>query len=234
MSNVSVEIEPLVEPLSLAEVKRQLRLGPWEDSDHTTSSLQAERLRGLIQAAREYCEEFTRRSFVNKGFVQTMDAFPYFTDTALSQQAYPPAYYSLPRFATTQWNYSQMIKLFYSPLVTVSKITYIGTDGAAHDLLPGTPGLQNGQFVMDVRSEPPRIFPNSGQTWPPALYVPSAVSIHYVAGYGEDATKVPARLKIAMRQLISIWDRDPGADVPKSVKALLWTLRILDVAPTRG
>jgi|SRR6185437_1755154 len=234
MSSIIVETQPLVEPLSLAEVKRQLRLGPWEDSDHVTSSLQASRLRGLIQAAREYCESFTRRSFINKGYVQYLDAFPYFTDTAMSQQAYPPAYYSLPRYSTTLWNYSQMIKLFYSPLVSVSKITYVGTDGQDHDLLPGTPDSQVGQFVIDTAAEPPRLFPNSGQFWPPVLYVPNAVAIHFVAGYGDDASKVPAVVKVAMRILIKLWDRDEGAKVPESVKMLLWSTRVLDMAQTRG
>ena len=236
MAALVIETPPASEPLSLAEVKLQLGLGPWEDSDHITSARQAAKLRDLITSAREYCSSFTRRAFVNTGYVQYLDSFPYFTDTVMSQQAYPPAYYSLPRYSTTLWNYSQMIKLFYSPLVSVQKITYIDTNGVSQDLLPGTPGNEVGQFIVDTASEPPRLFPNAGQNWPPCLYVPNAVAIHFTAGYGTDAKLVPAAVKVAMRQLIAIWNSDPvqiGRRNPE-VERLLWSVRVLDVSPTRG
>lgn len=236
MAAIIVETPPIAEPLSLAEVKLHLGLGPWQDSDHATSAMQATRLRDLISAAREYCATFTRRAFIATGFVQFLDSFPYYTDTALSQQAYPPAYYSLPRYSTTLWNYSQMIKLFYSPLIGVSKITYIATNGVATDLLPGTPDSQTGQFVVDTSSEPPRLFPNAGLTWPPCLYVPNAVQIHFTAGYGTDASNVPNVVKVAMRHLVRLWDADPAMIGRKNpeVERLLWSCRVLDAAPTRG
>ena len=195
----------------------------------------SDRLRDLITAAREYCSVFTRRAFVNTGFIQYLDSFPYFTDTVMSQQAYPPAYYSLPRYSTTLWNYSQMIKLFYSPLVSVEKITYINTDGSPTDLLPGAPGNQDGDFVVDTSSEPPRLFPNSGEYWPPCLYVPNAVAVYFTAGYGAP-TSVPASVRIAMRQLVQLWDSDPGQMGKRNpeVERLLWSVRVLDVSPTRG
>lgn len=236
MSSIKIETPPASEPLSLVEVKLQLDLGPWQDSDHATSARQASRLRNLITAAREVCSTVTRRAFINTGFVQYLDSFPYFTDTIMSQQAYPPAYYSLPRYSTTLWNYSQMIKLFYSPLVSVEKIRYVGTDMTFHDLLPGTPEAQTGQFVVDTSSEPPRIFPNSGQSWPPVLYVPNAVAIHFTAGYGTDASLVPAVVKVAMRLLIDTWERHPemAGKASPEVERLLWSCKVLDVAPTRG
>jgi hypothetical protein len=233
---IVIETPPAAEPLSLAEVKLHLGLGPWQDSDHVTSANQATRLRDLVIAAREYCSAFTRRAFINTGFCQYLDSFPYFTDTVMSQQAYPPAYYSLPRYSTTLWNYSQMIKLFYSPLVSVSKITYIATDGTSVDLLPGTPANQDGDFVVDTSSEPPRLFPNSGLYWPPCLYVPNAVAIHFTAGYGTDGSAVPSVVKVAMRHLVRLWDGDPSLIGKKNpeVERLLWSCRVLDVSPTRG
>ena len=236
MAAIVIETPPVTEPLSLAEMKLHLGLGPWEDSDHVTSAMQATRIRDLITSAREYLSVATRRAFINTGFVQYLDSFPYYTDTMMSQQAYPPAYYSLPRYSTTLWNYSQMIKLFYSPLVSVSKITYIATDGTSRDLPPGMPGNQTGQFVVDTSSEPPRLFPNSGQYWPPVLYVPNAVAIHYTAGYGTDPKLVPSAMRVAMRQLVALWDSDPtmiGKKNPE-IERLLWSIKVLDVAPTRG
>jgi hypothetical protein len=236
LAAIVIETPPASEPISLAEVKLHLGLGPWQDSDHATSAMQATRLRDLIVAAREYCATFTRRAFITTGFVQYLDSFPYYTDTALSQQAYPPAYYSLPRYSTTLWNYSQMIKLFYSPLIAVSRITYVASNQQATDLLPGTPDNQSGQFIVDTSSEPPRIFPNAGMNWPPCLYVPNAVAIHFTAGYGDSPSKVPAVVKVAIRHLVRLWDSDPSLIGQKNpeVERLLWSCRVLDVAPTRG
>jgi hypothetical protein len=237
MSGIVITSPPLVEPLSLAEVKVQLGYGPWEDSDHVTSANIATRLRDLIKAARGYCETFTRRTFIATGFQQVMDSFPYFTDTFMSQQAYPPAYYSLPRYSTTLWNYSQMIKLYRPPLIGVTNIQYVDAiTGELQTLLPGTPANQQGAFVVDNENEPARLFPNSGQNWPACLYVPNAVQINFTAGYGTSAGSVPPEIKVAMRMLVKLWDRDE-TQIGKPcewVDRLLWSLRCEDWASTRG
>jgi hypothetical protein len=237
MSGIVITSPPAVEPLSLAEVKVMLGYGPWEDSDHVTSSNLATRLRDLVKAAREYCETFTRRAFIATGFRQVLDSYPYYTDTLMSQQAYPPAYYSLPRYSTTLWNYSQMIKLYNPPLISVTNIQYIDAETEElTTLLPGTPDNQQGYFVVDATNEPARLFPNSGQNWPACLYVPNAVQINFTAGYGTSAASVPAKAKVAMRMLVKLWDRDElqmgkGCE---AVDRLLWSMRCEDWAATRG
>lgn len=131
----------------------------------------------LISGARYQAEIYTHKSLAKKKYIQFLDSFPYFTDTLLSQMAYPPSYYALPRYATTQWNYSQMIKLYYPPLVDVEKIEVVGTDGTLGTLTPGQ------DFQVDFASEPARLFPLAGQSWPPVLYVANAVAIYFTAGY---------------------------------------------------
>jgi hypothetical protein len=116
MAYIVEEIAPLAEPL-LVDVKNWLKVPAGVTAD---DSLVAE----LIQSAREYVEGFTGRSLINKGYRQSLDAFPYFVDTVMSQMAYPPSYYSLPRYSTTLWNYSQMIKLLRAPLQSITKITF--------------------------------------------------------------------------------------------------------------
>jgi hypothetical protein len=236
MSAIFVERLPRCEPVSLTDAKNHL---------HVTTTDEDDQITGLIQAAREHCETFTRRSFINKGFVQTLDSFPYYIDTIGSQKAFPPAYYSIPRFATTLWNYSQMIKLYYSPLRSVDHIMYVSSaDGRAKAMVPGDPDWRplvdvpegaavrdsngnkqvcttagvtgkteptwnqvNGQttadgtvvwtfqgavavvgeFVQDTASRPPRVFPLPGATWPPVMYTPNAVEVHFVAGENDEA-----------------------------------------------
>jgi hypothetical protein len=261
MASIIEEIAPVAEPLQLSDVKTFLKQSSSNDDDF---------IKDLIQSAREEVEGFTGRSIVNKGYRQSLDSFPYFVDSMMSQMAYPPSYYSLPRYSTTLWNYSQMIKLLRSPLQQVTKITYsdsvTGQIQALYPALfnwqplheynlsdqiedsngklqvvtavsqadedstsmsgptqpawsaitgnPTTDGMltwtcmgvppDSGDFVYDADSVPARIFPLPGQTWPPVLYVPNAVQIHFIAGYGANGKASPAALRQAMRLLI--WD----------------------------
>ena len=323
MAGLIIEIPNTVEPISLAIAKQWCRVTTTDDDGLFAM---------LIPAAREACEVFTGRSIAPKGYMMTLDAFPYFTDSIASQQAYPPAYYSLPRYSTTLWNYSQMIKLWKPPCIAVQRISYINaSDGSWHDLVqspplwyPGTvvtvgykvmdneanvqqcsvggktaanpptwnytqggttvePGDPEGEgagpvqwvnqgpigpdfgsdefgnFVLDKTNPLARLFPGpASAVWPSAMYVPSAVNIHYTAGYscgtntpGEsiDGTNppdawqlpMPNALKIAILMLIANWYENREAamiggfkDIPSHIKMLLWTWRVTDFAPTRG
>jgi hypothetical protein len=115
MAYIVEEVAPVAEPLLLPFVKNMLKVSVSNDDAF---------IQMLIQSAREEVEGFTGRSLVNKGYRQSLDSFPYFVDTVMSQMAYPPSYYSLPRYSTTLWNYSQMIKLLRGPLQSITKITY--------------------------------------------------------------------------------------------------------------
>jgi hypothetical protein len=268
MAGLQIEFQPVCEPVALADVKHFLRVTIDEDDGL---------IGALISAAREYCEEFTNRKFINTGLIQSLDSFPYFTDTIMSQMAYPPSYYSLPRYSTTLWNYSQMIKLYYSRLArgSTSKISYVASSDLDWHTLVGTDDIQNraADFLADVLCEPPRLFPQAGMYWPSVLYVPNAVQIHYAAGYNWDSAiaaalaelsppidelatdaanctpeeaqlrqaDVPARIKIAINQLVAFWyeAREPLAaaaakSAPNFIDALLWSFRVEDYAPTRG
>jgi hypothetical protein len=299
MAYIVEEIAPVCEPLLLADVKNFLKVPLTVTQDDSF-------INELIQASREEVEGFTGRSIVNKGYRQSLDSFPYFVDSVTSQMAYPPSYYSLPRYSTTLWNYSQMIKLLRSPLQSVTKITYSDSDtgqiqtlypalfswqpsheyivgdqiedsngnlqivttvtegdedstsmsgttqptwsaivgGATTDLMltwtcAGVPP-DSGDFVYDADSSPPRIFPLPGQNWPPVLYVPNAVQIHFVAGYGNDGKGSPAALRRAMRLLISDGYYNRDISIPGSIsqnpalERLLFRWRVTILSPTRG
>lgn len=222
MAALKVKVQPFCEPVSLQMVKDHLRVTLCDD-DALISA--------YISAARISCEIFTRRRFINTTLAQFLDSFPYYTDTVMSQAAYPPSYYSLPRYSTTLWNYSQMIKLFYSPLAPNSPVTirYIDSEDSAWHTLTGTSDVANlsptGDFLVDVASEPPRLFPQAGQYWPSVLYVPNAVEIDHVVGYNDDAaiaaavetfsagSPVPSGADIAAYQSTL-----RQADIPKTIQ----------------
>lgn len=130
MAGLQIEVQSTVEPILLLQAKNYLKVDYTDDDDLIS---------GLIVAARELVESFTSRSLVNKTYIQTMDSFPYFTDSVMSQMAYPPSYYSLPRYSTTLWNYSQMIKLLVSPLVSVINIAYLSSKDLQYHSLLGAP-----------------------------------------------------------------------------------------------
>lgn len=299
MAYIVEEKAPLVEPLALSDVKNFLKIPAGVTADDTF-------VQELIQSAREEVERETARALVNTGYRQALDSFPYFVDTVMSQMAYPPSYYSLPRYSTTLWNYSQMIKLFRAPLQQVSKISYLDSQSATwKNLYPAfqnwqplqeyfianniedsngnlqvvtavTEGDENstsmsgatqptwatgvgqqttdgmitwtcqgpvpdsGDFIYDSDSEPARIFPMPGQTWPSVLYEPNAVVIHFTAGYGNDGKAVPATLRRVMRMLISdgYYNREvsfAGAIAKNpALDRMLYRYRINIIAPTRG
>lgn len=225
MSALVIETQPSVEPVALAEAKNYLRVDITDDDTLITN---------LIVAAREAVEAFTARSFVQKGYRQSLDAFPYYTDSVVSQMSYPPAYYSLPRYATTLWNYSQMILLYAPPLASVTAFKYIDTNGNLQTLDPSL-------YIVDSDNEPARLFPKAGGFWPSVQYVPNAVQIHYTAGYSSDASKVPQAVRAAMMMLVGNWYENRTAaaqgnfgELPNHVKSLLWTHRILTFDQTRG
>ena len=91
---------PTVEPISSTEAKLHLKI----DSDTTDDTLIA----ALITAARESCENYTGRAFINQIWEATFEEFPDDDDCALEL---PP-----------------------SPLSSISSITYKDGDGVTQTL----------------------------------------------------------------------------------------------------
>src|SRR5579863_965005 len=178
-----------VEPVTLAEMKNFLKIPP---SVLTDDAL----ILGLISGAREQAEIFCNYAIAQRTWVAALDSFPYYVDTIMSQQAYPPNYYSNPRYSTTLWNYSQMMKLGYGPLTMVGSVSpfvpgiqYIDGSGGINDGTVQT--LTEGiDFIVDYLSLEARIFPLAGGFWPPVKYVPNAVLINFTSGYDPNPTKV--------------------------------------------
>lgn len=102
------------------------------------------------------------------------------------------------------------------PVSSVSSITYLDADGTSQTLSASL-------YQTDVYSQPARIKPAYGQTWPTTRYgVYNAVTVTYVAGYASRAA-VPDSLKLAMLELVSHWyqHRDAEQDVPPGIKRVL-------------
>ncbi len=145
----------------------------------------------LISAATTDCQEFQHRAYITQTRILYFDAFPLF--------------FSVP----------------YPPLISVTSIDYIDTNGAEQTLDPG-------QYRVDTGNQPGRITEAYNVTWPATRYITNAVVLTYSAGYGA-AAAVPDVVKAAIKLLVAHWyehreavSDNPVAILPVAVERLLW------------
>ena len=171
MFSIAVVTPPAEEPLTLQEVKANLRF-PFDSEDARISS--------LIVAARRYCERATGRAFITQTLRLTLDRFP-----------------------TAREGFA--IRLPRPPVQSVTSVVHL----AAADGVSTT--VATDDYLTDLASEPARIVPSyATAAWPDARDQMGAVSVTYVAGYG-DAADVPETIKQAMHLLIAHWFKNREA-----------------------
>jgi uncharacterized phiE125 gp8 family phage protein len=108
----------------------------------------------LLNAATEHVEESTNFALARKTYQLFLDAFP-------GQD---------PRTGEA------VIALLPVPIISVDSIAYIDADGAAQVLVAA-------DYQVDLNSEPGRIVPAYGETWPSTRQQPNAVTVEFRAGY---------------------------------------------------
>lgn len=226
MASIQIETPPLCEPVDLTVLKQHLRVS-FSDDDMLLS--------GYISAAREVCELHCGRSFINKGYLETFDQFPYWVDDTQDRHAYPTSYYALPGYASTMCNYSQVITLHRSRLRSVSQLRYVAASSYQWITLTGSTDVSNpsgADFIIDINSEPPRIFPRAQGFWPPVPFgVLNCVEAHFTAGCNDDAaiaTAVAAyhaaNPSLSQTDLTAYESSLRQADVPNTIKVAIMQL----------
>ncbi len=91
-----------------------------------------------------------------------------------------------------------------APLSSVTSIQYIDADG-------NTQTLASSKYIVDTKSEPGRITPAYGESWPATRDQVNAVMITFIAGYG-DSTSVPKPIAEAIELQVEIlYDRPDEA-----------------------
>mgnify|MGYP000431892249 CR=1 FL=1 len=124
-----------------------------------------------IKAARERIENGTHRAIVTQTIRFTLDCFPATYPATYNNQSIGGPPILVPR----------------PPLVSVSSIAYIDTTGT-------TQTLSASNYTVDSYSEPGRIVPAYGYSWPSTRDVPNAVTITCICGW--TTTTIPARAKL--------------------------------------
>ncbi len=114
------------------------------------------------------------------------------------------------------------------PLQSVNSLKYFNTGGVEQTLTEGT------DYLVDNESEPGRITPAPDTGWPATQNRPNAVSVEFVAGFG-DASKVPQGIKQAILLMVGHWYENREAvtmqgnnagELPMAVDSLLMMHRI--------
>lgn len=177
MAGLVVVTAPTSEPITVSDLIQHLRL----DADTDETEMEA-----YIAMAREWCENYTGRAFVNRTLRLSIDGISD-VDEALWEG------WKIGPDMTLK---KRDIKLPKPPLVSVTSVTtYDDADNATV--------FAASSYYVDNAAEPGRVVLRTGSTWPTALRVGNAVEIVYVAGYGA-AAAVPAPIKFACKA-IAAW-----------------------------
>jgi uncharacterized phiE125 gp8 family phage protein len=101
----------------------------------------------------------------------------------------------------------QIILLDRGQVQSIDSITYLDTSGVQQSLDPTT-------LAQDLISLPARISPKFGQIWPIAQPQIASVQINYTAGYGDNATDVPAGIcEWLMRRAATLYEHRDEVEV---------------------
>lgn len=181
MASIVETSQPAQEPVDLDTAYKFLHQVPGTDD--------ALLLNVIIPGARRQLESSLGLTLANRDFVQYEDGFqsyfqsPYGSLFAGAMPFYfgygPIASYPYPAIGGL---HNQLVnpferKLLRNPVTAVRGISYVGTDGKSHGLLPGK------DFAVDFASLPGRITPLPGQRWPAGVMGNSTVAIYFSAGY---------------------------------------------------
>jgi uncharacterized phiE125 gp8 family phage protein len=103
-------------------------------------------------------------------------------------------------------------------LQSVVAITYVDGNG-------DTQTLDSSIYTVDGDSEPGRVYPAYGECWPAPRCIPKAVKVQYVAGYGDAADDVPARIRLAIMLLVGSLANNREDDTPIALHKVPWGVR---------
>jgi uncharacterized phiE125 gp8 family phage protein len=127
----------------------------------------------LITAARQYAEMVLDRQIITATWSMRLNRWP----------------------CVTRWNEWGEIRLPKPPLVSVTSVAYVDSNGTSQtfstsDYIVFTPTKQQGSIRL-----------NYGEAWPTHRSQPGAITIVYVAGYGA-AAAVPVVVKQAILLIV--------------------------------
>jgi uncharacterized phiE125 gp8 family phage protein len=123
------------------------------------------------------------------------------------------------------------IRLPRNPVISVDSITYLDEGGTERT-------LSASEYLTDLASEPARITPTYGNTWPTTRGTIGAVKVNFTAGYSgasPDRDSVPEGVKAAIKLLVADFYQHRSAQSAEALEknpavvALLSRFRLLSL-----
>jgi uncharacterized phiE125 gp8 family phage protein len=181
-------VAPLVEPVSLTEAKLHLRVDV--DTDDTLIS-------ALIASARQDCEAFQNRAYINRTMELWLDRFPG----------------------------EDHIDLPLPPLVSVTSIAYYDTANSATTVLAAA--FSTTYFVDSKNEPGKLCLGYGATWPTTTLRPNNGVCITYVCGYGTASESVPVPIRQAILLSIgaAYENREGQEGMPSAAESLLWKSR---------
>lgn len=180
---IQIVTPPSVEPVTVTEARLTCKVYDDVTSEDAFIAM-------LIASARQDAEKITWRAMVTQTWKLVADRFPRPGSGYTSAIWYGPQWGNMPgpiTMAPLEGKTGYEIFLPKPPLQSVTTIKYIDQNGTQQTLDPTL-------YIVDTVSEPGRITPAYGQTWPTIREQVNAVEIQFVCGYG-NASAVPAGIK---------------------------------------
>lgn len=181
-----VTLAPTLEPVSLQEAKRQVRI----DASNT---IYDDELRDMIAQARAWIERRYSIALITQNRQQRQDNFYESFDR-----------YPLDGVASQRYYTRFPVKLLYNPVQSITSVKYTDTNGVQQTLVAGTDYSTAGLMTPVVGAQDittASIYPVN--SWPTFKWIPESVVINYVSGFGDDATYVPGPIKRAILYVVS-------------------------------
>jgi len=178
-----ISVNPVQPAITRTQAKGQLRITEDEVAEDSF-------IDDLIPQATRIIEKMARRQFITATYIKTLEEFV--DDRHLKH----PSDHHHHHHNHTHHHENEVIILEHPPLQSIVSITYIDDDGIQQN-------VDLNDVQVDTVSEPGRIAPAFGKSWPSARKQFNSVVVTYKAGFGDDESKIPDEIKRAIKVLVS-------------------------------
>lgn len=153
----------------------------------------------LISVGREHVERYCGRALMTQTWDASFDDFierdrRFKTGLNFPGTNLPVPYGGSSRWAQ-QWPLISHLELPMPPVQSVTSVKYIDPNGVQQTLDPSV-------YIVDLASEPARLYLAPGQVWPAYRNQRNAITVRCVCGYA-DAGSVPATLQLAVKSVVA-------------------------------
>lgn len=112
------------------------------------------------------------------------------------------------------------IEIPLAPVQSVTSVTSIDADGAAQI-------WATSKYTVDLKRYPALVFPAYRESYPATRDVPGAVTVRFVAGYGNAPDAIPEPIRGALRRaVLHFYDHRDAAELPDDVHRALLPYRL--------